>query len=106
LKVPFEQPYFLYCDNDSTRYIVANPVFYDCTKHKEINCHIVREKIEEGSHPFASHFHHRATSKHLYQSLRSSVFQEYLFQVGSHQYLLPNLRGEEGYFVFMTGSNY
>ena len=50
-------------------------------------------KIEEASHPFASHFHYGATNIHLYQSLRSSVFQEYLFQTGSHQYLLPSLQG-------------
>jgi len=28
-KIPFEQPYLLYCDNDSARYIVTNPVFYE-----------------------------------------------------------------------------
>jgi len=43
LQVPFEQPSLLYCDNDSTRYIATNPVFHECTKHIEIDCHIVRE---------------------------------------------------------------
>jgi len=36
----------LYCENDSTRYIAANPVFYKQTKHIEINYHIVREKLK------------------------------------------------------------
>ena len=31
---PFEQSSLLYCDNDSTRYIVANLVFHEHTKHK------------------------------------------------------------------------
>ena len=48
LKIPFEQPSLLYCDNDSARYIAANPVFYERTKHIEINCHIVREKLKKG----------------------------------------------------------
>jgi len=48
LKVPFEQPSLLYCDNDSTRYIIANSMFHEHTKHIEINCHIVREKLKNG----------------------------------------------------------
>jgi len=47
-KVPFEQPSLLYCDNDSTRYIAANPVFHERTKHIEIDCHVVREKLKKG----------------------------------------------------------
>ena len=47
-KVPFEQPSFLYCDNDSVRYIAANPVFHERTKHIEIDCHVVREKLKKG----------------------------------------------------------
>jgi len=48
LKVPLEQPYLLYCDNESARYIAANSVFHERTKHIEIDCHIVREKLKKG----------------------------------------------------------
>ena len=48
LKVSFEQSSFLYCDNDSTRYIVANLVFHERTKHIEIDYHIVRKKLKKG----------------------------------------------------------
>ena len=47
-KVPYEQPSLLYCDNDSARYIAANPVFHEHTKHIEIDCHVVREKLKKG----------------------------------------------------------
>ena len=46
-KVPFEQLSLLYCDNDSARYIIANLVFHERTKHIEIDCHIVREKLKK-----------------------------------------------------------
>jgi len=48
LKVPFEQPRLLYCHIDSARYIAENSVFHKHSKHIEIECHIVREKLKNG----------------------------------------------------------
>lgn len=48
LRVPQSAPTLLYCDNLSAIYIAANPVYHERTKHIEIDCHLVLEKLQSG----------------------------------------------------------
>ncbi|GAU50785.1 hypothetical protein TSUD_192210 [Trifolium subterraneum] len=48
LRVKLQKTPTLYCDNQSAVHIASNPVFHERTKHLDIDCHLVREKVMQG----------------------------------------------------------
>jgi len=48
LRIKIALPTSLYCENNSAIYLANNPVFHERSKHIEIACHAIREKIDKG----------------------------------------------------------
>lgn len=48
ISVSHEKPAVLFCDNKAALYIAVNPVYHEGTKHIEIDCQLIQEKLQDG----------------------------------------------------------
>ncbi|XP_019058216.1 PREDICTED: uncharacterized protein LOC109116727 [Tarenaya hassleriana] len=105
LRLDSTSPVTLHCDNQAAIHIATNPVFHERTKHIEVDCHFIREKILQG---IISLSYTKSTDQLAYiftKATSTDVLHYLVGKLGMHDFYMPSLRGNIGGDIYERGNS-
>ncbi|KAA0045118.1 putative mitochondrial protein [Cucumis melo var. makuwa] len=90
LQIPRQAPALIYCDNHASISIASNPIFHECTKHIEIDCHFIHDKIQQGQQKLLSIKSSHQLADMFTKPLPLSTIHELMFKMEIRNLYTPS----------------
>ena len=92
LEVDHPKPAMMFCDNQASIYIFENPIFHERAKHIDVDCHLVKDKVQDKvirlsftlTHSQLADLIKKALSGQQLKALLSKISIVNIYNPGSH----------------------